>query len=62
MGDSAAHEPDPGTCAGTWTPRRLLDCEPSMLTLLSQLRSIFDNTGTNRQSDLVRLLIAASIF
>lgn len=33
-----------------------------MLTLLSQLRSIFDNTGTNRQSDLVRLLIAASIF
>jgi DNA-binding CsgD family transcriptional regulator/PAS domain-containing protein len=34
----------------------------SITTVRSQLRAVFDKTGTNRQADLVRLLLAASAF
>ena len=34
----------------------------SIATLRTQLSSVFDKTGTRRQADLVRLLLAASTF
>lgn len=49
-------------CAGDALKHIAKENKLSLNTVRTQLRSVFEKTGTNRQADLVRLLITAAMF
>lgn len=45
-----------------WSPKRIAsECGVSLSTVRSQVQSLFEKTGAHRQTDLVRLMLLASM-